>query len=209
MRKTVTVGITGGIGSGKTEVARIFRALGAQVYFADPIASALMEDSPGIRRRLRSLFGPAIFDKRGRLDRRRVASAVFGHPSLLQSLNAAVHPAVITYLRRELRAARRSRRPRIVAVEAALIFEARTESMFDYVIAVDAPERTRIRRLLRRGGTGRAEIRRRIASQMPARDKISRADIVIRNAGDRRALKRTCKFVYDLLAGAASSPARG
>lgn len=206
MGRILTVGVTGGIGSGKTEVARIFGRLGAKVYVADAMAGALMESDPRLRRRIRASFGADTYDARGKLNRKRLADRVFGNPSLIRKLNAIVHPAVISVLKREMRRARRARTARILVVEAALIFEAHTQSMFDYIVAVDAPERVRIDRLLRRGGIDTAGIRRRMASQMPAREKVSRADIVIRNAGTRRSLERRCRFVFDVLAGAATLP---
>ncbi len=176
------IGITGGIGSGKTTVCRIFETLGIPVYYADLAARRLMESDPDLVGEVKALFGPDIYTADERLDRPRLAAIVFNAPERLQALNGLVHPAVARDL---LRWQSRQSGVPYTLKEAALIFEAGSYRFLDKVIVVAAPEALRITRVMERDGVGEEEVRARIARQWPEAEKIKRADYVIHNDGHR------------------------
>jgi dephospho-CoA kinase len=204
------VGLTGGLGSGKSTVAAILRALGAEVVEADELGRELMEPDQPVFSEIVRVFGPEVVALDGRLNRARLAELAF-KKGRLQELNAIVHPAVIAAERRwteQLFA----RNPAAVAiVESALIFEverdarARGEQQsalldwrrrFDRILVVTAPDELKIARYAARvcpAGEGReaaeADARRRLAHQIPDAVKAAQADYVVDNAGDTAALR--------------------
>ena len=187
--QALKVGITGAIGTGKSEVTRILRARGYPVIDADQVARRLTETSAEIREALRRRFGAGIFDEQGNLRRRELAQVVFRDPAALRDLNAIVHPGMIEEIRREMgRLANEGRSP--VFVEAAVIYEAGMEKLFDVVavVAADLPEA--VRRVTRRNGLSEQEVWDRYRSQIPLEEKIRRADYVIWNNGTLWDLER-------------------
>ena len=177
------IGITGGIGSGKTTVCRMFRALGVPVYDADTRARWLMENNPALRNALVTTFGADVFEVNGRLDRPHLAAAVFGNPTALAQLNGLVHPAVgadfATWA-----AARAADGATYVLKEAALMFESDSWRQLDGVIAVTAPAAMRQARVLHRDPHRTAQqIQDIMAQQLPEAEKIARAQHVLYNDG--------------------------
>ncbi|PWT73582.1 MAG: dephospho-CoA kinase [Bacteroidetes bacterium] len=170
------VGLTGGIGSGKSTVAGIFEVLGIPVYYADQAARRLMNEDPTLKKKISELFGEASY-KQGRLDRAFIASQVFGNQEKLKSLNALVHPMTISDANEWMK---RQTVPYSVK-EAALIFESRTNEYLDYVIGVSAPENLRISRTVRRDHISLDEVLKRMKSQLPEEEKMARCDFVIYN----------------------------
>ena len=198
--RTLAVGVTGGIGSGKTEVCKIFAALGAKTLSADDIAKEIVASDPGIRKKIANEFGPKSFLEDGTLDRKQMAARVFSDPKLKERLEAILHPPTLKKIENEIRSEKKSNRYPLVVVEAALLFESGADRMLDYVIVVDTPEETAIKRVMKRDATSDAEVRRRIQSQMPVVEKSDKADFVIHNSGDFKLLERNCKFLFSLLA---------
>ncbi len=176
------VGLTGGIGSGKTTVAALFELLGIPVFYADDAARRIMDDDPDVRAALVSRFGGALYTG-GILDRKALGALVFNNPEALADLNAIVHPAAIAASLRWME----SRPAPYVLKEAAIFFETGSERSMDLMIGVTAPEATRIARVIKRSGLSEAEIRSRMARQMDDNEKMSRCDYIIRN-GDNDAL---------------------
>jgi len=172
------VGVTGGIGAGKSVVCRVFHTLGIPVFNADDTAKQLMETDPALVAAIQSLFGNNIYMD-GRLDRKKLAAIVFEQPALLQQLNALVHPATIAYGNQWM-AAQTS--PYVIK-EAAIFFESGSYKEMDVMIGVSAPENIRIGRAMQREGMTREKIMQRIASQMDDAEKMSRCDYVIINDG--------------------------
>ncbi|MBI4418938.1 MAG: dephospho-CoA kinase [Ignavibacteriales bacterium] len=192
------VGITGGIGSGKSTVCRMMAEMGFPVLSADEIAKSIQETDPVVRRKVIGLLGSHAYDPDGRLNRGVVANKIFGNARLRRALERIVHPAV----RREL--GRRSREllqsgSVVVLIEAALIFESGLYRELDLVVVVDALEDIRLRRLRERDGVGEAEIRGRMASQWPPEKKAGLADIVIGNNGGLDDLRRNVTLLSSLL----------
>ena len=202
-QKTTTsplaVGITGGIGSGKTAAAHMFGSLGARVLYADRIASDLINSRLEIKKRIRETFGERVILQDGTLDRKAMSRLVFTDDGLKEKLDAIVHPRVLESIADEIARFKRSAKGAIIMIEAALLYEARAEGFFDYVIVVDAPEDERIARIMARDHSTRAEVLQRIKAQLPAESKVARADFVIRNSGDLRLLEKNCKFVHRIL----------
>ncbi|MCS7086086.1 MAG: dephospho-CoA kinase [Bacteroidia bacterium] len=175
------IGVTGGMGGGKTTVCRALEALGYAVYYADVRAKRLMNEDPALRRAITSAFGPQIYPADGALDRARLAQIVFADRNALQTLNALVHPAVKLDFERWL--AQRPTQRSWVVKEAAIMFEAGTNVGCKAVVYVSAPEAVRILRIAQRESLSEAEIRRRLDNQWPDERKIPLADYLIVNDG--------------------------
>ncbi len=170
------VGLTGGIGSGKSTVAGFFSDLGIPVYNSDARARELMEAQPGLRRGIRELLGPSAYTEAG-LDRAYVASRVFSDEALLGKLNALVHPAV----RKDFELWSQRQQAPYVLQEAAILIENGNYRELDRMILVTAPEEERIRRVVERDKTSETSVRERMRSQWEDADKIPHADYVISN----------------------------
>jgi dephospho-CoA kinase len=172
------VGLTGGIGSGKSTVARVFSVLGVPVYDADTAAKRLMREDPAVRDSVMRAFGPNAY-RNGELQREWLAGVVFADPAKTAVLNAIVHPAVIRdaaeWMNRQSGA--------YALKEAALVFESGSEKGLDFVIGVTAPEETRIERVVARDGSSPDQVRDRMSRQMPETEKMARCDRVILNDG--------------------------
>jgi dephospho-CoA kinase len=197
--KTVAVGITGGIGSGKSEICRVFESLGAVVFSADAIARNIINTNPAVRSRLQRLFGSDLYLPDGSLNRKQMARIIFTDTAAQEKVNAIVHPFVTDFLREAITAEQKKGTAPVVAVEAALIFEAKIEDLFEYIIVADADEDERIRRVVARDGSTPADVRDRMKSQMPPGRKADLADFVIHNAGDKVKLEERSRFVFQLL----------
>ncbi len=173
----ILVGLTGGIGSGKTVVCHVFRQLGVPVFNADDAARALYDTEPGIKEKMTCLFGKHIYS-RGRLDRSMLSELIFRDSGLRERVSAIVHPAV----RRDfLNWCAAHQQHRYVVLEAAILFESHAEDMVDRVITVLAPEKLRVKRLLTRTGMTRDRIRSIMDSQLPDEERISRSDYIVTN----------------------------
>ncbi len=170
------VGLTGGIGSGKSTVAKMFQELGVPIYNSDSEAKRIMGDSLDLKNGLIDLFGEKVFEK-GELNRRYLANLVFNNPKLLVQLNNLVHPAVAIDFEKWIS----KQNTEIVMQESALIFEHDKEDKFDAVILVTAPKEVRIERLKRRDHSTSQEIESRMKNQLDDKEKIPRADYVIEN----------------------------
>lgn len=196
-RNYLLVGITGGIGSGKSALCEAFASLGRLVISADLVARDLTANDPAVREEIRTAFGPDIITPEATLDRKALARIVFHDRKSRERLNAIVHPRVFAALTRQLAEEPPSRLQPYTIVEAALIFE--SGMTLDYVIVVDAPEEERIRRVMLRDGAGREEVLSRIASQMSAAEKRRRADFVVENIGPADALASRTTFLDTVL----------
>ena len=176
------VGITGGIGSGKSTVCALFEVLGIPVFYADEAARSLMDTDPALKTSIAALFGEAIYVN-GRLDRPAVSQAVFGNPEKLAALNALVHPASVAAAERWLT----MQTAPYAIKEAAIFFESGTHTGMDVMIGISAPEGLRIERAMKRNGMSRDEVLARMARQMTEAEKMSRCDYIIVN-DDRQAV---------------------
>jgi len=181
------IAVTGNIASGKSLVAEMLREKGCALIDADKVAHGLYASNPGLVRELAHAFGDGIVRQDGTLDRARLGSLVFGSPEALKTLNALVHPHLLTALREEIASARRVMNA--VVVDAALIYEWGIQDEFDTVILVAAPEELRVERLMARSGLGREDALARVRSQMPEEEKRGLAPLIIENTDDESDLE--------------------
>ncbi|HSF90059.1 MAG TPA: dephospho-CoA kinase [Saprospiraceae bacterium] len=178
------IGLTGGIGSGKSTVAGLFRTLGIPVYESDQRAKALMQTNPQVRDEIIALFGPEAYDADQKLNRAWIASRAFTNPELLKHLNEIVHPAVFQDLV-DWTGEETQRNASYLIQESALLFEEQLEKRFTAIILVVAPEEIRIERVMKRDGVTRDDVVKRINNQLPDIKKIPGSDYVIYNDGTR------------------------
>ncbi len=193
------VGVTGGIGSGKSTVCRSFAALGRLVLSADNVARELTEGDDVVRGAIRKEFGDKVFLADGSLDRAGLARIAFASEEATRRLNAIVHPRVFEELAHTLNAEPEARKEPYVVIEAALIYESGMDEWLDFVVVVDAPEAERIRRVLVRDKSTKDEVLKRIAAQLPVKDKLQWADFVIVNDQNAVNLDAKVRFVDSLI----------
>ena len=172
------VGITGGIGSGKSTVCRIFATLGIPIYYADIRAKELMISDSDVIHQIKNLFGKNAYDESGHLNRKFIAEQAFQNKNLLRQLNAIVHPAVF---RDTLEWYQTNHEKAYTLYEAAIMFESGSYKFLDKVITVFAPLEDRIARTIKRDNISREEVLERIDKQMPEEEKMNRADYIIYN----------------------------
>ena len=170
------VGITGGIGSGKSFVCQVFNALGIPVFNADDTARYLMENDAALIQGIRNLLGDDVYVA-GKLDRAKVSAIIFQSPEKLQELNALVHPATISYAKEWFE---KQQAPYVIK-EAAIFFESGSYTDMDVMIGVHAPLELRIQRAMKRNNLSREKVLSIIAQQMDEDEKMKRCDHVIVN----------------------------
>lgn len=205
----LNVGLTGGIASGKSTVARMFEELGAFHIDLDRLAHECQEPEGPVWRALVGRFGREILDGDGRIDRRRLGEIVFADRKRLAELNALVHPAVLAAWERRLGEIRERRPDAVVLSDIPLLFEAGLGQRVDLTLLVYVPPEEQIRRLMARDGFGRPEALRRLAAQIPIDEKLSAADIVIRNDGTLDQTRRRVEEAWEELSKRALQPPRG
>jgi dephospho-CoA kinase len=180
------IGLTGGIGSGKTTVARIFVSLGIPVFFADTEARQLMETSGELIHSIKSVFGEEVYNETG-LNRKFLASIVFTDPVKLRKLNQLTHPAVHRHF--ESWVTENSGAPYCVE-EAALLCETGAWKYFDFLVLVTAPLIKRVERVIARDGVTESEVQSRMISQMPDEEKIPLSHYLIFNDDENMVLNQ-------------------
>jgi len=193
------LGLTGGIGSGKTMVGTMFTELGAELIDADQLAREVVEPGQPALDEIATSFGREILLPNGRLDRRKLGGIVFADAAARDRLNAITHPRI----RERMDAAISARRDRegVLIVDIPLLYEnARTDAVEKVIVVWVDPE-TQYRRLIERGGLTDEEARRRIAAQMPLDQKRALADYVIDNSGSPAATRRQVEAIYRRYAG--------
>ncbi|HNX85081.1 MAG: dephospho-CoA kinase [Bacteroidales bacterium] len=188
------LGVTGGIGSGKTTVCRIFRVLGIPVFVADNVARDVMENEPDIRAAINLITGKDLYTH-GNLDRKELARIIFNRPDLLRKVNAAVHPEV---LERFNRWASASDSPYVI-MEAAILFEAGADSLVDRVVTISAPVEERISRVMGRNELTREEVIRRINNQLGDEEREEQSYYVINNSDNEMIIPEILKIHEDML----------
>ncbi|NNF57104.1 MAG: dephospho-CoA kinase [Rhodothermaceae bacterium] len=195
----ITLGLTGGIGSGKSAVAaHLATKPGVRVIYADDEAKRLMHEDVALRAALVERFGREIYDTEGRLDRSALAARVFADPDELAALNALVHPAVREAMLAHIEEARCDGIDLLV-YEAALLYEVGADAHLDGVAVVDAPVETRIARVMARDGVLREQVLDRMRHQLPPEDLRARADFVIVNTQDLVHLHTRAEQLYKAL----------
>ena len=172
----IKVGLTGGIGSGKSTAARVFEVLGIPVYYADDAAKRLMNEDEDLKEKIKESFGEFIYTN-GSLNKKLLAGIVFNAPQKLELLNSLVHPATLKDAEKWME---KNTTPYCIK-EAALIFESGAQQNLDYVIGVTAPAPLRILRTMNRDGITREEVIARMDKQMDDTIKMKLCDFIIKN----------------------------
>jgi len=199
-KRSLAIGVTGGIGSGKSEVCAIFQSLGGKIISSDTFAKELMNTDQKIRRRIIKEFGEGMYKEDGTLDRKSMAKLIFSDESSKDTINAIVHPVVIEHIANAIDASRNSSSPKLLFIESALIYDIEIDEMFDFIILVLSDEDRRIDRVMKRDSVPKTEVMQRQSAQMPPEKFSDDADFVIDNNGDIAKLKTNCAFLYTILA---------
>ncbi len=185
----IKVGLTGGIGSGKTTVAKVFEAFGIPIYYADKEAKLLMLHNSALRTAIQAKFGEKTYNSNG-LDRRYLAKIVFQDDEALKSLNALVHPIV----RRDFNEWVQLQKTPYVIQESAILFETGFYEDFDVIISVLCPMRERIERLLQRDNSTVEQIKARMNAQVTDKIRVEKSDYVLQNGQDDLLLSEIIKL---------------
>jgi dephospho-CoA kinase len=188
------IGLTGGIGSGKSTIAEIFKVLNVPVYNSDERAKALMNENPQLIGEISQIFGPKIYQN-STLNRAELGAIVFKNPDLLKQLNAVVHPAVGN----DFNSWCAAQNAKYVIKEAAIIFETGIEKSLDGVIAVIAPETLRIQRVMQRPGMTEALIKERMKNQLPSEMIENKANWIIKNDESELVIQQVLRVHEELM----------
>ncbi|MCU0456228.1 MAG: dephospho-CoA kinase [Bacteroidales bacterium] len=193
-RPSMKLGITGGIGSGKTSVCRVFSILGIPVFSADPEAQTIMNSDETVIRGINDIAGRNLYPA-GRLDKMQLADLIFRDPDILKKVNMLVHPVVFDYFSRW---AEQQSTPYVI-MEAAILFESGASNLVDRVATVYAPVEERIARVTRRNRLTREQVLDRIRNQMDDETRISMSDYVINNSENEMIIPVILKIHEDLI----------
>jgi len=205
----LVVGVTGGIGAGKSTVSRMMADLGATIVDADRIARDVLQDDPDLAVKLAGEFGEDLVAPDGTLDRRELGRRAFRDRRSRERLNRLMHPPILFRTRQILERMREEGTDGVVVIDAALLVECRALDLVDRLVVVTAPERLRRRRLKKDRGLSSAEFRERAAAQLDPGEKIKLADEIILNDGSRERLCRRVREVWDRLSAGPGRPASG
>ena len=192
----LVIGLTGGIGTGKSEVARLLQSLGASVISADEVGHEAYAPDSESWREVVDTFGKEILQPSGEIDRQKLGAIVFSDPQQLEKLNAIMHPRMARMVADRIQVLR-DQGASTVVVEAALLFEAGWDSLVDEVWTTDSSVEPVVERLQARNGMDEKEARRRIDSQMDPAERIERSDLVVDNSSDVSALEQTVMALWD------------
>jgi len=200
----ITIGITGQIGCGKSVVADEFARLGAVVISGDKLGHEVIDKHSQLLKALVRKFGSQILTKTGRLDRSELGRIAFGDDLKAKSLNEIVHPWLLRQMRTEITQARKSKKWKILVVDAALIYNWGLEQELDYIVVVESTYKNQSARLKTRGLTGK-EIRNRIRRQIPKYIQRRSADFVLTNNGTKKELIAHAARLYERILKLAKS----
>jgi dephospho-CoA kinase len=193
-KRVMKLGVTGGIGSGKTTVCRVFNVLGIPVFSADPEAKKIMETDEGIMRRINSIAGKNLY-LNGSLDRMELAALIFNDQSLLEKVNSLVHPVVLDNFSEW----EKEQEAPYVIMEAAILFESGASKLVDRIATVVAPEEERVNRVINRNTLTREQVLERIRNQMDDETRVKLSDYVIHNSENDMIIPAILKIHKELL----------
>jgi len=193
------VGVTGGVGSGKTSFVRELERCGATVLDADDIASTIVEENQEIRDSLKQAFGDDIFDITCHLQRRKLGQIVFSDSKQLSVLNLIIQPLLVQSIRSRVVLFRKEHPNGIAVIDMAILYEAGMDSLCDQIIVVTAPLSSRQAWLMKDRGWSLEETKQRISAQMDVKIKREKADVVIENTGSLEELVQKARSIYQAL----------
>ncbi len=192
------IGITGGIGSGKTEVAKIFKKLGAKILSGDEIGKEVVEKNQTVFKKLVKVFGKGILNKNKKLNRRELGNIAFSSIKRRNKLNKIVHPYLLSSLKKKIKEYRK-KGSGIVVIDAALIIEWGLQKELDYLILVESALKNRVKRLKENLGYSQKEAMNRIKVQIKDKTRRKYADYIIKNDKDLKELSRKTVSLWKFL----------
>lgn len=190
----LSIGITGGIGSGKSTIARILKAMGFPVYIADTRASYLMNNHPEIRKEMQQHFGKEIYNGNTTLNKTLLAGIIFEDPEALALVNNIVHPRVMA----DFHEWTHRQNSKLLFFESAILFEAHLNTFFDRIICVTASLEERIERVIRRDKSSPEAVRKRIQNQLDDAEKCRQSDFIIYNDDDHMVIGQILSILNKL-----------
>jgi dephospho-CoA kinase len=193
---SLLVGLTGGMGSGKTLAASFFKDLGGFILDADLICRKLVEPEQPAWSEISNTFGEEVFTTSGILDRKRLADIIFDDPEKKRILEDILHPKVFELEKMKYEAIRKEHSNAVVIVDAALLIESGNYKKMDKVIVITSDEKIRIKRILARSDISKEEATARIKNQMPSEEKVRYADFVLENLLDKDNLRSKVKDIH-------------
>lgn len=191
----IIIGVTGGMGSGKSLASRMFGELGAVVIEADKVGKKLYSIDPTLKNKIVEAFGNDILDDSGEVSFKKLAAVAFKNSSSVGLLNSITHPFIKIAIREKIIELAISHD--VIVVDAALLYEGELLYSVDYIITVTAPEELRVKRVVDSGRFSEEEVRKRMALQLPEKEKADRADYVITNVGTIEELRAKVEDVYN------------
>ncbi len=192
----ILIGVTGGIASGKTEVAKVFQKRGAAILSGDEIGKEVVEKNPALLKKLIRAFGKKILDSKKGLKRKKLGEIAFSSYPLTKKLNQIVHPYLLGNLKSKIKNLKRRKQKNPAVIDAALIIEWGLEKQLDYLIFVDSPKKDRLKRLQKNKGYTRKEAEKRIKAQLPEAEKRKHADFIIKNNRGLRELRKKANTLW-------------
>ncbi|MGI6036715.1 MAG: dephospho-CoA kinase [Limnochordia bacterium] len=188
MERPLVVGLTGGIASGKSTVARMLVRLGAQLIDSDEIARELVLPGGEAWHQIKKAFGSDYFHPDGSLDRKKLGRTIFAQPEARRRLNEIMHPLILTRLREDIDNACRAALASVIVVDIPLLFEVGADDLVDRILVVDLPVELQLQRLQERDGLTHGQAQQRLEAQISREERLARADDIIDNS---RSLKET------------------
>jgi dephospho-CoA kinase len=193
------IGLTGGMGSGKSIVAEMFQSLGAHIIDADRIGREIMVPGTDAYERVVDAFGREILKGDRSIDRKKLGDMIFGNPEKIALLNECTHPEIFREIDRRVKEIRQKTPDALIIVDAALLVETGAYKTFDKLVVVYVDEETQLKRLKERDGFTDEEVTKRISSQMPLKEQVKYADFVIYNDKGLEETRRQVEEVYKTL----------
>tara|TARA_A100001234_G_scaffold200151_2_gene191916 strand:- start:172 stop:768 length:597 start_codon:yes stop_codon:yes gene_type:complete len=195
------IGLTGGIGSGKSSVSALFNKWGAYIFDSDKEAKLILESNETMQNELIAEFGTDVLNPKGGIDKAKLARIAFQDEDHQLRINTVMHPYIFSEIDKMYNKILASNKHEIFVVDAALIYESGADTHMDYVIVVTSHLKLRTERVMSRGDLNRDEFFKRLDLQWPDEDKIHIADFVIHNNGTEKQLETEAKTIYDRLYG--------
>lgn len=194
----IFIGVTGGIGSGKSLVCSQFASLNIPIFFADAVAKEIMDSEPLIQKKLFEKFGVSFASSSNALARKELGEIVFSNPTKLKALNAIIHPVVFDRLDRWKQEMEKSSPAKYGIIEAALVFESGLDDKLDYILAVEAHRKVRISRVVERDTSTESQVTERMKHQMEPEELAELSDFVLLNNGSKDELQSKVIFFHTL-----------
>ena len=193
------VGLTGGIGSGKSTVSAIFQRLGAHIFDADSVAKDILENNETAQNEIIAEFGTDVLGPNEKIEKHKLARIAFQDENHQLRLNTIIHPYIFNVIDKEFNQISLKNKYDIFAIDAALIYESGLDTHLDYIVVITSHLKLRTERVMTRGQLTREEFLKRRELQWPDEDKVHMADFVIHNNGTANELEEETKKIYNLL----------